>query len=379
MSDTLVYFTDSAEFGGAEHALLHHLTWLDRQRWRPVLLHHGDPGLAPLLDRAHELGVAQQVVTRMPLGWKGARLAPVFARTLAELRPALFHAHLSWPLACKYALAGAVLARVPHVMATVQLFLDEPYSWAARIQQRLLTTGIDRYVAVSQATADAMHAVFRVPTDKLAVIHNGVPVERYQCASDPALRRALAGPGDAPVVLTVARLDRQKGHMFLLEAAQSLPNVRFALAGEGQARAALEDRARALGVEDRVLFLGARDDIPQLLACCDLFVLPSLYEGLPLSILEAMAAGRPVVASAIPGVDEAVVHNETGLLAPPGNAVALARAMDRLLTDAALRQRLVRAARLRVHNEFSAESMVRRVMHLYEELCMQPETTYAVA
>ena len=117
---------------------------------------------------------------------------------------------------------------------------------------------------------------------------------------------------DRPIVLTVARLDPQKGHRYLLAAATEVPEAVFALVGEGGERAALENQARTLGVAERVRFLGHRDDVPELLAACDLFVLPSLYEGLPLSVLEAMAAAKPVVATAIDGTTEAVVHEVTG-------------------------------------------------------------------
>jgi glycosyltransferase involved in cell wall biosynthesis len=130
-------------------------------------------------------------------------------------------------------------------------------------------------------------------------------------------------------------------------------------------------------VSDRVVFLGYRQDIPDLLASCDLFVLPSLFEGLPLSILEAMAAGKPVIASAIGGTDEAVLHGETGLLVPPADPTALAAAIHTVLSNPLLARRLAAAGKARVYRTFSAEAMVQRVTQTYEEILSSHEAPHA--
>jgi glycosyltransferase involved in cell wall biosynthesis len=177
----------------------------------------------------------------------------------------------------------------------------------------------------------------------------------------------LTGGSDCPIVFTPARLYSRKGHIHLLQAATLVPDALFVLAGDGPERARLEECARQLGVAARVRFLGQRQDIPQLLASCDLFVLPSLYEGLPLSVLEAMAAGKPVIATAIRGTDEAVIHGKTGLLVAPGNPVDLAAAIRKLLSDRALAAQLAQAGKARVAQEFSAEAMVQGASRVYEE------------
>jgi glycosyltransferase involved in cell wall biosynthesis len=176
------------------------------------------------------------------------------------------------------------------------------------------------------------------------------------------------GASERPIVLTLARLDRQKGLYYLLEAAALVPEAVFVLAGEGPEWPALEAQARALGLTKRVILLGYRDDVSDLLASCDVFVLPSLFEGLPLSVLEAMAAGKPVVATAIGGTDEAVVDGVTGLLVPPADPAALAKGIRMVLSDPVLSARLGAAGRARAHEQFSAEAMVRRVSDVYDEL-----------
>lgn len=364
MRRTVFHFTDTSGFGGAEQALLHLLAGLDRRRWRPVLLHHPGAGLAPLLEGARALDVELRAVPPLPMGRQGAARIPGLVRLLRDERPAVFHAHLTWPLACKYGLVAAIAARVPAVFATVQLFMELPYDRSARAQQRLIAAGVDAYIAVSCHVARRLRQVFGIPERKIAVVHNAIPL----AAERPV--EAVGAPGErqpngSPSVLTIARLDPQKGLDYLLDAAARVPQARFALAGDGPERARLEARARALGLEDRVSFLGYRRDIPELLARCDLFVLPSLFEGLPLAALEAMAAGRPVIATAVGGTDEAVIHGETGILVPPADPDALARAIRALLAAPALAERLASAGRARVRREFGAETMVERVETLY--------------
>jgi glycosyltransferase involved in cell wall biosynthesis len=169
-------------------------------------------------------------------------------------------------------------------------------------------------------------------------------------------------------VLTLARLDPQKGLPYLLRAAAMLPDVSFIVAGEGADRPSLERDARDLGVSDRVAFVGFRTDTRALLARADVVVLPSLNEGLPLAVLEAMAAARPVVATAVGGTPEIVHDRETGLLVPPADPEALARAIGELLADPPLAHRLAEAGRALVRSRLSTAATARGVVEVYEEL-----------
>ncbi len=376
MTQTVFYFTDSVGFGGAEQALLILLAGLDRQRWQPTLIYHPAPGLAPLLARAEKLEVTLWPVPRMPDGWEGAARVPQFVRQLRAKRPTVFHAHLTWPLACKFGLMSAILARVPAVVATEHSFVEFHLDASIYMQQRLLAASLGRYLPVSHDLAQRLRQTLHVPTRKIQVIHNGILVEPFNGPADATLRASLNGNSKRPIVLTAARLDKQKGHCYLLEAAALVPEAQFVLAGDGPTRSSLEERVQALGLGDRVVFLGYRSDIPELLACCDLFVLPSLYEGLPLSVLEAMAAGKPVIASAVGGTDEAVIPGETGLLVPPADPIALATAIRTLLDDSPLAQRLALNGRAGVQREFSAKRMVQRVTQVYDELLSHREASH---
>lgn len=239
------------------------------------------------------------------------------------------------------------------------------YRMAYRLGARL----VDGFVAVSEDVAAAVAHAYRPPRDRLFMIPNGVDLERFSGRGTRAEVRATLGlaPG-ARVIIVVAKLFAQKGHAALLEALATTdlrPEDAVLFVGEGPERDRLETiaRGRDFGF---VRFLGARPDIPQLLAASDLFVLPSLWEGLPMALLEGMAAGVPVIATDVAGSRQVVVSGESGILVPPGDPAALASSMTELLANDAERSRLGRAARERVEAEFSAARQAARHADAYE-------------
>jgi glycosyltransferase involved in cell wall biosynthesis len=361
------FYTDSRVLGGAENAMFMLLGSLDRAQWEPTLLLEDAPGTEPLAERAAALEVPVRRVEPLPLGLTGARRVPALARLLRRERPDVFHAHMSSPVACKWGLAAAVLARVPAVLGTVQVGEYEPPDRSAYWQLRALARWVDRYLAVSRDIADELVERLGWPAEKVEVSYNAVDVARFEVQAPAGLRGELGGEG-RPLVLTPARLDAQKGHRVLFEAIAQVPDALFLLAGEGPERDALEALAEERGIAHRVRFLGRREDVPQLLATCDVFALPSLYEGSSLAVLEAMAAGIPVVSSAIGGTDELIEDGRSGLLVPPGDAEALAVALRRVLDDQALRRSLAAQARERVEEGLTREQMASRVTGVYREL-----------
>ncbi len=354
---TALHYTDTRGFGGAEQAMLFLIERLAVHGWQSVLVHHDEPDARLLFDGADALGARTISVPRL-----GGRRAPVdvvrFARLVRSLRPDVFHAHLTWPLACELGLLGAGLARVPAVVATHQLFLDVSgkRAWLA---PRVVWRPVDRHIAVSESVARSLREKLHVDGRKITVVPNGVPL-------DPSA--ATSTRNTPPLVVTTAQLRAHKGHEYLLRAASELPDVRFLFVGEGPERQQLESLARSLGVDDRVDFLGFRSDVRELLGRCDLFVLPSLDEGLHLSVLEAMTAGKPVVATRAGGTDEAVVDGVTGIVVEPRDVKALAAAVRAVLGDPALAARMGAAGRARVESTFSAEAMGDAVADVYEGL-----------
>lgn len=367
MIRTVIHYTDATAFGGAEQILLHLLSALDRRSWRPILMYHPEESLAELASRAAECGVEVRPVPRAESARPHVGLAAL-ARVLQEERPAVFHAHLNWPRACRPGLVTAAALRTPAVVATFHLVPEERPDLPERIKLRLLVTCMDRCIAVSEWVAAKLRDGYGIAPEKVAVVRNGIPVAGYDRVSDPALRSWLAAGTNRAIVLTPARLDAQKGHRYLLEAAAQVPEATFVLAGDGPERPALEAIAARSGLSDRVRFLGHRDDVPALLAASDFCVLPSLFEGLPLAVLEAMAARKPVVATRAGGIVEAIEDGSSGLLVAPRDSAALASAIRRLITDPELASRLANAAQTRIRQSFSTERLAAEVEQVYEGL-----------
>jgi glycosyltransferase involved in cell wall biosynthesis len=218
---------------------------------------------------------------------------------------------------------------------------------------------VDWHVAVSVSVARSLREKLHVDSRTITVVPNGVPLG---AAVDTSVQNT------PPVVVTTAQLRAHKGHEYLLEAAAELPDVRFLFVGEGPERERLESLARSLGVDDRVDFLGFRSDVRELLLRSDLFVLPSLDEGLPLSVLEAMTVGKPVVATSAGGTDEAVEDGVTGIVVEPRDVKALAAAIRAVLGDPALAARMGAAGRARVESRFSSDAMGDTVAEVYADL-----------
>ena len=211
MMRTVVYFIESAEFGGNEQSLLQIFACLDRRCWDPVLFHHPEPGLRPLLEGAQQLKVKLRPVPRMR-GWQALLRMARFLRELQRERPAVFHAHLNWPMACKFGLLSAALARIPAVVATSQLIVEYqfPLKPLVFVLHRLVATGVDRYIAVSHHVAARLFETYGLLAPKIRVVHNSVSLASFDGSGVNAeLRASLMGTTERPIVLTVARLDKQ--------------------------------------------------------------------------------------------------------------------------------------------------------------------------
>lgn len=285
---------------------------------------------------------------------------------LRVVEPDLVHLHTgraNW--------IGGLAARALGLPAITTRRMDRRVRRGAR--SRFLYGGlVRRAVAISPAVGKRL-IEGGVDEARVRVISSAVdPAALRPHAGREATRTALGAPADAIVLLAPAALVPRKGLDVALEALARLEGrgrrLLLWIAGEGEARGALEAQSRRLSLEARVRFLGRREDVGDLLAGCDLVVLPSRAEGLGVAALEAMAAGRAVVASDVGGLGETVVHERTGLLVPPDDPEALAAALARLADDPELRGRLGRAGPARVGEGFLAEQMVTAYEALYREV-----------
>jgi sugar transferase (PEP-CTERM/EpsH1 system associated) len=296
------------------------------------------------------------------------RLVWTLYRLFRRESPDVVHTH-AWGTLVEGLLA-ARLARVPVVVhgehGTLQL-----RGYQKRIQRRAWSAA-DCVLSVSSRLAARMADETGLAPERIRTIRNGVDLSRFGQSDRAAARRALDLPPDAAVVATVGRLVPVKDHLMLFEAWARLhpqhAGAVLLLPGEGPLRGALEARVSALGLGGRVRFLGHRPDVEGVLAAADVFVLSSESEGLSNTILEAMAAGLPVVATRVGGADEMVVDGETGLLVPPRTPDGMSFALAALLSAPALCRAMGAAGRARAESEFSLESMVRRYEELYVEV-----------
>ncbi len=297
---------------------------------------------------------------------------------MQELRPSLVHTHLFHA-----DLYGALAARWAQVPALVSSRHNDnafrrrqPWRGLNRRLWRMADAGI----AISQAVADFVVEVENAPRDKLRVIHYGLQWQPSPNAERQALRRSmrtqLGFAQTQPLLGMACRLIEQKSVSDALQAfagtRSEFPEARLLIAGDGPLRAQLESEATQAGLTGSVRFLGWRDDVPQLLAACDLFLMPSLWEGFGLVLLEAMAQGLPVVASRVSAIPEIVVAGETGLLAPPRDVPALREALLTLLRDPPLARHMGLMGMERLETHFSEQRMLDETLALYHELLPGP-------
>jgi glycosyltransferase involved in cell wall biosynthesis len=275
--------------------------------------------------------------------------------------------------------AAADFGRLAARLAGTKLVLHEHFADPAMpayqgFADRALAPLTDRAIAVSHSTRDFLVRERFVSPDRVRLIWNGAPLDEFAPAGPERARRVrqeLGLPEDGLVVGSIGRLNAQKGHRFLLDAAAPLcrrqGDLRVLIVGDGDLMEDLRGHAAELGVADRVVFTGHRTDVPDLLAALDVFCISSLYEGTPLALFEAMAAGRAVVSTAVDGCREVLEDGVTGLLVPPGDAAALGAALDRVLGEAGLREALGRQA-FEASRAYDVRSCVEQMEALYDEV-----------
>jgi glycosyltransferase involved in cell wall biosynthesis len=339
-----------------------------QQRGDDALVVSPSPG--PFLELAAGHGIATRV---LPLGRSfDLRGAWRLSRLLGGEQADLLHTHTMLPGAVLGRLAGTV-ARVPvvsHVHTAPYFNPRRPIRAAQRALDNLTVRLCARVVAVSEDTRAALERQ-GYPAERIVVVPNGVDLEN---AGATGFRAELALPADAFAVGHIGRLNPDKGQRELIEALAALADGSFAvlIGGDHETGGAYERElaalARRVGVAERVRFVGPRADAAAAIAELDVLALPSRIEGFPLVLLEAMARGKPVVATPVGGVGELVVDGETGLLVQPGDVGALAGALRRLRDDPDLRARLGEAGRDLVAHRFSADAMVERVLEVYDEI-----------
>ena len=359
----ILYLITRPDLGGAQAHVLALLR--AGQVRRQQHLATGSEG--PLTEAARAIGATTHILPTLdnPLHpIRDAQATRDAYRLIRRLRPAIVHAHSS-----KAGLVARLAARLAGVPA-----IFTAHGWAftegapqrrrmiAILSETLAASWSARIICVSRYDHDLALRYHVAPADRLVTIYNGIE------DVSPGL---LAAPTSSTTVglVMVARLSPPKDAGCLIRAARGLAgDWQISFVGDGELLAAAAQLADGLGLGSRVLFLGPRRDVPQILAGSHVFVLASNYEGLPISIIEAMRAGLPIVASNVGGVPELVTNGDNGFLVPRGDASALAEALQRLIDDPALRQRMGQRSRQRYLAEFTLDRMIRETERVYEQV-----------
>jgi glycosyltransferase involved in cell wall biosynthesis len=382
---TVAYLLPRLEMGGTEKHVRDLVARLDRRKFRPIVIATSDGGVL-------EADFAQMDVPVFVIGYQGftrrrgqvirrIRMAIGSLREIAGIlrreQAAILHAYL--PAANVLGATAGLMARTPAVVVSKRGLCH--YKKGRPILsffENAANLATDAVLVNSDAVAAAVRSAERFCGRKIRLVYNGIDAASPETLGAAANSPPVPGldpplPPDAAPVLYVANLFPYKGHLDLVEAAASVaarfPNARFLLAGrEEGAGAEVRSRIETLRLGEHVRLLGPRDDVPALMAAADLLVHPSHEEGFSNVILEAMAAGKAVVATAVGGIPEAVVDGETGILVPPRDPERLAGAVLSLLRDPERARAMGAVGRRRVLAHFPLKGMVREIEEMYEEL-----------
>jgi len=348
--------------GGAERLVLMAATGLGNE-FETAVCCFSERGL--FADEAERHGIRVWCLGTFPSLRHPVALLRLY-RLIRRYAPDVVHTHLQAPNL--YGRLAAIAAGVPVVIASEH----NVYTTKARryvAVERWLARRTTAIVAVSEQVRRFLADQLRMDRSAIQLVENGIAIEPANQDRVAALRGRVALPAGRLAIVTVASLTPKKGHGDLFQAVPLLVSrgvdCALLLAGDGPERPRLEALAASLGIEDRVHFLGVQPHVADVLATADLFVLPSIVEGLPLAMLEAMAAGAPVVATAVGGVPDVIVNGDSGLLVAPRSADAIADAVARLAGDEALRTRLALRARAVVAERFTERRHLETLAALY--------------
>jgi len=350
---------------GAERQMTHLCRRLDRREFRVAVCCLTRGG--PLENDLRQAEVPVHILNKR--GRWDLRVLWKLFRVIRKVRPDIVHTWL--PTANTLGRTAALLARTPVLIASERA-ADIWKGSLRRLADRLLAPGTDAIITNADAVKRFLTQRIGLPANKVSIVRNGIDLNEFSKIVETGPSAPLPESDGVFVIGAVGRLEPQKGITYLIEAFAQLkiesPALQLWIVGSGPEAPSLRRQAQAGGEADRIHFLGTRQDVPALMSRFDLFVLPSLWEGLPNVALEAMAARRAVVATAVDGTPEAVIAGETGLLVPPKDPQGLARAMETLIENSDQRKAYGEAGRQRVERVFGMDRMVAETADIYRQL-----------
>ncbi|MEE9543044.1 MAG: glycosyltransferase [Thermodesulfobacteriota bacterium] len=365
----VLYIFATLPIGGAEEHLRTVVANLEPCGFTPMVCCIGEKGI--IGEEIEALGVEVTALGRMKGKGFDPRIIKELMALMKDKKIEIVHTHLYH--ANMYGRAAALACKIPVVATEHNVY--KSYKRKRSIINRLLAKKTDRIIAVSGAVSDYICSRDSIDPAKVEVIYNGIEVDRFRVPTDEEKNKArveLGFDSSQTILGTVSRLSKQKGHTYLLKAMVSLsksyPDLKLLIVGSGPLDSVLKAEAKELGLLGSVEFLGARRDIPVILEVLDLFVMPSLWEGFPVSLLEAFATGLSVVASNVGGVADAVEDRVSGMLVEPTDVDGLTDSISAVLNDKELRRKLGTNAREVVEERFSVSGMVGSLAKLYDDV-----------
>ena len=363
----VLYLIVDLTVGGAEDHLLSLARNLDRTRFLPVVCCIGRKG--PIGAEIEAAGIRVEELGKLRKGGFDREIVSRLRALIRRERIDLVHSHMYH--ANLYGRLAAFREGVPAVISVHNTYVRPKI--LRRVLNRWLARRTPFILAGSEAIRDDIARYDRVPPGKIRVVPYGVDVEKFDSVlSREEARGKLGLPGDRFLVGTVGRLEEQKGQKYLIDAAGRLSRdgrkVTLLIVGSGREEDRLRDQAVREGIGDAVLFLGTRRDLPELFRAMDLFAFPSLWEGFPIALLSAMAAGLPVIVTPVGGVPEVVEDGINGLVVPAGDPVALAEAIWKAHENPVGTSGLGTAAAATIRDRYSHRTTARRIMEIYEQV-----------
>lgn len=362
----ILHLIDHLASGGAQEVILGLARYLDRAQFdMHVWCLHGH---GSYLKELQSLGV--KVRSLSP--WKFNPLLPLWLwLCLRRERYDILHLHLSFST-----FLGGIAGRltgIPNIIVTIHALKNQSLPWVFPLWKSLAPL-YDKFVAEVDRSVDELR-VTGIPPNKIALIRLGTEKAETISSKSHSSVDHWAVDGKNPIILNIARLHKHKGQLYLIramvEVVHKIPSAKLLVVGDGPMRSTLEREIRNLQLESSVFLLGFRRDLEALYSNCDVFVLPSVHEGMGLATVQAMAYGKPVIASAVGAISEAVLPGQTGVLVPPRDPGALAQAIISLLRDVETRCRLGRQAQSYVQSKFRLSRMVQEYEMLYRDLSAQ--------
>lgn len=359
---------DKPFLGGGQITVLNLAHYLDKKKFE-VFVSSEEGG--PLVEEAQKAGISHLPV-RIKKGLSFKTVAQM-ASFFHEHRIDILHTHGG--IAGFFGRWAARKAKVPFIVHTFHgihyLHYRNPFQkWAYIFLERVFSRFTQACIFVCESDFKKAQKHKLVPLQKMHLVRNGLDFSRLEKVENAEKKREELGLVlFQPLVGTVARLHRQKGIVYLIRATKEIlekfPRAKILIIGGGPLRKKLEGEAIKRGVGEAVMFLGERKDATAILSLFNVFVLPSLWEGLPYAVLEAATLGKPIVASCVDGIKEVIDHGDTGLLVSPGKETELAQAVMLLLHDRNLASRLAERARAEIPSRFSLRRMLEQTQNLY--------------